>query len=840
MPPTVLILRSAAGLHELSCEMDSSVELGSAPECEIVLDGVAVRSRHCVLRRIGERRFLISRAVPEARFTVNGVSASELEVETPFQFGIGDESITFDLATEGARLPELPAWDEPVALPEPAAEPAPVAEPEPADAPILPVEPVTAEEAVEILAPTEWQQVAARASRRDYLLQPTTVRPRTGERLGEVLIDLPPLFTVAAEPPATPVASKVGHETHPNVTKAETEGASPLMFASLMICGVMIAAIFYWQHHLDSGAQETEMVLDSPEPGMRDVASDKVLQAVMGLRLASLPMISAHMAMPLAEEGDARAMHELALALLASGEFSEEAVFLLRQAAESGDRAALADLAEAVENPLNMARYGPESFQQLDFAARLGESAAWMPLGERFEQGHGVSKNLERALAAYEKAREAGDRRAAAKMAVKHDALERVAAFVRSWNDASVTTLLDHVSENTERYFEHEKPPVETLLGVEEQLRALWPLRHISVEGEGKASLRSFERIEVTQPFQFELQRGVRIARGRGLLTCEVAHEEKGWRVVSAQDEIALKEMLPAGDLFLTGPSLRTLKPALSRVEQVEELRLEMSEMMRGIEETQNFKPALSLVLGAAEAFPQEAFWRPFADKLCDRMAREFFRQGHWQDATWAAQVRQLAETGSVSAMLLEGHLLMAGYGVSRDEAHGVALYQKAFEVGRRRDARFYYAEALFEGRGVAQDMEKADTLVLSFMTRSKHPLEVFLAAQLLWRKAESDASRWQDVYDLLSRVAEKHPPARHLAAMVLLDHGKTIRETKDGFIALKAAAESGVLEAMKRLSKCYQDGVGCEKDFQAAMLWKQKAAVTEPPRRRHYTEFEG
>jgi TPR repeat protein len=44
----------------------------------------------------------------------------------------------------------------------------------------------------------------------------------------------------------------------------------------------------------------------------------------------------------------------------------------------------------------------------------------------------------------------------------------------------------------------------------------------------------------------------------------------------------------------------------------------------------------------------------------------------------------------------------------------------------------------------------------------------------------------------------------------------------------------------MKRLSKCYQDGVGCEKDFQAAMLWKQKAAVTEPPRRRHYTEFEG
>ena len=826
--------------------MDSSIALGSAPEGEIVLDGEAVLSRHCVLRRIGERRFQISRAVPEARFTVNGVTASELEVETPFQFGIGDELITFDLATEGMLLPELPAWDEPVALPKPSAEPepvaesAPAAEPEPAAAPPPPDEPVAAEEAVEILAPTEWQQVAARASRRDYLLQPITVRPRTGERLGEVLIDLPPLFTVAAEPPATPVASKASHETHPNVEKAVPEESSPLLFASLMICGVMIAAIFYWQHHLDSGAQETEMVLDSPEPGMRDVEADQVLKAVMGLRRASLPMISAHLAMPLAEEGDARAMHELALALLASGEFSEEAVFLLRQAAESGERDALADLAEAVENPLNMARYSPDSFQHLDFAAHLGESSAWMPLGERYEHGHGVARSLEHALAAYEKAHAAGERRAAVKLAAKRDALGCVAAFVRSWNEPSVASLPDHVSTAPERFFEHEKPSMETLLRAEEQLRAWWPKRRISVEGGGTANLHSFERVEVMQPFQFELQRGERIARGRGLLTCAVAREEAGWRVVSAQDEIALNEMLPTGAQFLTGPSLRALKPALSPVERVEQSRLEILETMRGLEETQDFKPALSLILGAAAAFPQEAFWRPFADKLCDRMAREFFRQGRWEDGTWAGQVRQLAATGSVSAILLEGHLRMAGYGVARDERLAVELYQKAFEIGRRRDARFYYAEALFEGRGVPQDLEKAGMLVLSSMTRSKHPLEAFLAAQWLWLKAERDPSLWPEVHDTLSRVAEKHPPARHLAAVVMLNHGKTSRERKNGFAALKAAAESGVLEAMKNLSKCYQDGVGCEKDFQAAMLWKQKAAVTEPPRRRHYTEFEG
>lgn len=156
-----------------------------------------------------------------------------------------------------------------------------------------------------------------------------------------------------------------------------------------------------------------------------------------------------------------------------------------------------------------------------------------------------------------------------------------------------------------------------------------------------------------------------------------------------------------------------------------------------------------------------------------------------------------------------------------------------------RRDARFYFADALFQGNGTAQDLPKAGALALSFMTRSKHPLEAYFAAHLLWRKAEIDPSLWQDVHDTLSRVAEKHPPAKHLAGVVLLNHGHTTSERKTRFMALKAAAEVWVLEAMKNLSKCYQDGVGCEKDFQAATLWKQKAAVTVPLRRRHYTEFE-
>lgn len=829
MSSTVLRLHSAEGLHELACPPDACIEVGSAPECDIVLEGATILPRHCRLRRVGETRFRIQRVAQAAWFTVNGVYGPDLEVETPFRFGIGAEEITFSLVMDGEEPSVLDEKEKPG------------------------VEAVTA--SVE-QASVSQGPIGMRANRRDYLLQPTAMRPRAGERVGEVVLadegeggrarprsggDVGPVAVEDAKSRRERPRSDVG--TAPlNDTQAEgEESSSALVFACLLICGLMIGGIFYWQHFLDrmplSSAPSAVVVPHEFEA--RELSTAEVIEAAADLRQAGMPMLAAHFLMPLAEEGNTGAARELALCFLASGEFGEEAVFLLRGAAEGGSHEALAELVKAVENPLNMGRYNAESFQHLDFAGKLGEASAWMPLGERFEQGHGVPKNLELAMEAYEKARSAGERRATTKLAARQEALECVAGFVRSWNEVSVATLLDHVSVSPKCYFTQEKPAMEVLLRMEEQMRSLWPLRRISVSDEARAKLASFEHIEVTQPFQFELQRGARIARGTGMLTCEVEREEVGWRVISAKDEIDIKELVPSGDQFVSAQSLRELKPAFSMEEQVEETRLEILEKMRGLEETQDFKPALTLILNTAMTFPQEEFWRPFADKLCDRMAREFFAQGHWLDAAWSAPVHQLAELGSVSAMLLEGHLLMAGYGYSRDEKRGLALYAKAFEAGKRRDARFYYAEALFQGRGGPQDFEKAGALALSFMARSKHPLEAYLSAHLLWRKAEVDPSLWQDVYDTLSRVAEKHPPAKHLAAMVLLNHGNTTRERKTGFTALKAAAEAGVLEAMKNLSKCYQDGTGCEKDFHQATLWKQKALVTQPPKRRHYTEFE-
>ncbi|OYW77179.1 MAG: hypothetical protein B7Z37_05375 [Verrucomicrobia bacterium 12-59-8] len=754
--------------------------------------------------RTGERTFQIIGVFAAAQFSVNGVISSELEVEAPFKFGIGGEVFDVDLAQE-----ETPQYETLVAEPDDGAHGAPT---------------------------------GTRPSRRGYLMKPITLKPRAGERVGGVILPTAPIPAPEAEAPKLLQAASLPRQTvEPAAeTKAppDEEESSSLLLAGLLLCGVMIAGIVYWPHHLDQLSAIKTDVLARPVAAPI-LAPEATVRACEDLLRAGAPLVAAQVLMPLAEQGHLAAMHQLALALRTEDEFGEEEVVLLQQAVEGGRRDALRDFVRVVDDVENPARYTSGVFKQLQLAANHGETSAWMPLGERYEYGNGTEPDLKLALAAFEKAHAAGDPRAAAKLSARQEALERVAAYLRSWNDVSVATLLDHVAAGQGKFFMLDHPPMDVLLRLEEEMRVRWPLRRISVAAGAQAELETFDRLKVTQPFQFEVQRGERIARGKGVLVCMVQRDvAERWRITDAHDSIEVTELLPAKEQFVSAESLRELKPAFTHAEQVEETRLEILEQMRGLEATQDFKPALTVVMNAVAAFPQETFWQLYADKVCDRMARELFMDGKWLDAAWAQPVHQLAEQGSVSALLLEGHLYAAGYGLPRNSARSVALYQQAFEGGKRRDARFYYAEALFQGRGVSPDVEKAGELVLAFMSRSKHPLEAYLAAHLLWRKAEHDPALWQNVYDTLSRVADQFPPAKNLAGMVLLNHGQTTKERRTGFVAIKAAAEEGVVEAMKNISRCYFEGVGCEKDLHLATFWKQKAMVTEPPRRRHFTEF--
>lgn len=809
MSLTVLKLRTDDGEHRISCPVQALLDVGSELECEIALDGEDVLPRHCSLRRVGEKRFHIVAAVGEARFTVNGVTGGDLEVDVPFTFKIGADIIEFDLVADDEE--QLGVDEE-------------VAESEAGDY-------------------MEKPTAAVRPGRRDYLLHPTVVKPRMGQRVAEVIVktQTEPAEEIQASMTVLEESKQAAEMTAVVAPPLEAEhSSSGLLFTGLVVCGVMVAAIIYWQQHLDLAASEEALEVWAALPAVKELTPEEQIQACEYLRHAGAAQLAVQILMPLAEEGHIEAIRQLGMALHDSGSDSGEVTTLLEQAAQEGCRDALRDLVSVVDDQGNPSRNDAQSFQQLQAAAKLGEVSAWMPLGERYELGLGTEKDVELAIEAYEKAFAAGDMRAEVKLLVKKAASDRVAAFIRSWNEVSVAQMLDNVIPGQGKFFMLDHPEMDVLLRLEEELRERWPLRRISVAAGGTTELEAFHLVKVHQPFQFEVQREERIARGKGLLMCTVQTDEAGrWRITDADDMITLTEMLPSKDKFVVATSLHDLKPAFSHEEQVEQSRLEILRGMRGIDNTQDFKPAITALMNAVYEFPKEVFWKPFADTLCDRLARQLFIDGKWLDVGWVGPVHQLADRGSVSAMLLEGHLLAAGYGFPRDEASSVAMYQKAFESGKRRDARFYYAEALFQGRGVPKDFEKAGALVLSLMSRSKHPLEAYLAAHLLWRKAEIDPSLWQEVYDILARVADRYPPAKNLAGLILLNNGHTTKERRTGFAAIKAAAEAGVVEAMRNLSECYEQGVGCEKDLLMATTWKQKAAVTPPPRRRHYSEFE-
>jgi hypothetical protein len=339
--------------------------------------------------------------------------------------------------------------------------------------------------------------------------------------------------------------------------KQDEEESSPLLLTGLLVCGVMIAAIIYWQQHLDQAfvppvVEERPVAPATPVPS--NLSPEATIRACEDLLRAGAPMLAAHLLMPLAEEGHVGAMHQLALALRASGEFGEEVVLLLQQAVEGGSREALSDFVGVIDDADNPARYAESAFKQLQLAAKLGEASAWMPLGERHEHGNGTVPDIKLALVAYEKAKTLGDLRAEAKLSAKQAAMDRAVAFIRSWNEVSVATLLDHVAAGQGKFFMLDHAPMDALLRLEEEMRVRWPLRRISVAAGAKAELETFDLIKVSPavPVRGAARRAHR-ARQRACspARCSVMRPDK-WRITDADDTIELTELLPAKEQFVS------------------------------------------------------------------------------------------------------------------------------------------------------------------------------------------------------------------------------------------------------------------------------------------------
>ena len=415
----------------------------------------------------------------------------------------------------------------------------------------------------------------------------------------------------------------------------------------------------------------------------------------------------------------------------------------------------------------------------------------------------------------------------------REEALAAAKAFLDSWSENDASGVLRFVSPAPANYFEMPNPASEAVLRLEEAFRDHWPQRTLRAEGSPEASRAGKSRFEITQRYLFDLHGlNKRHATGSGTLFVTLERvAPKTWLVIRATDKIELQTTEPSRDAFSPAVSLRDLKPVLSE----DELKLKAKDDLAMLVKAGNAKATLTAILENAAKHPNETYWRFATDQTCDALSRALFAEGEWPDPTCLVEVKKLSDLGVPTAMLLHGHLLRGGYLLPRNTAEGEVLYRKAYETTKSREARFYYAESLFIGG----EHQRASAIALATMVNSKHPLEAYLAAHLLWKKAELDPSLWQQVYETAARAATQHPPAKNLAGLVLLKHGQTTKERQAGFTLIQKAAEEGVTEAMKNLSACYEYGDGCDRNTTEAASWKTKSETTPPLPKKHFSEFE-
>jgi hypothetical protein len=102
MSASTLLLQTESGTHELACTVGDVLEIGSAPDGAVQIDGEGILPRHLTLKRVAEDRFQITCLSREVPALVNGVCASELEVAVPFQLSLAGGEFGFSLPEEAA------------------------------------------------------------------------------------------------------------------------------------------------------------------------------------------------------------------------------------------------------------------------------------------------------------------------------------------------------------------------------------------------------------------------------------------------------------------------------------------------------------------------------------------------------------------------------------------------------------------------------------------------------------------------------------------------------------------------------------------------------------------
>jgi uncharacterized protein len=229
------------------------------------------------------------------------------------------------------------------------------------------------------------------------------------------------------------------------------------------------------------------------------------------------------------------------------------------------------------------------------------------------------------------------------------------------------------------------------------------------------------------------------------------------------------------------------------------------------------------------------------------------FQRGMYKTALALALER--AKTGDAAAQTLAAEIYARGLGIAQNLSEAARLYNLAAEKDIP-EAQFQAALFLIDGKVGPKDIKKAKAY-LEKAVASGHTLAGFNLAQLLLSDATTDAQKKQ-AYDLFLRAAHTGLADAQYAVSQFLANGtggvpfdevqariwleKSARQNYDtaqldlgswmidgiggkkdyqsGFSWTKRAAEMGNVEAQRRLSHLYEDGIGNPGDQIAAAAW--------------------
>lgn len=190
-----------------------------------------------------------------------------------------------------------------------------------------------------------------------------------------------------------------------------------------------------------------------------------------------------------------------------------------------------------------------------------------------------------------------------------------------------------------------------------------------------------------------------------------------------------------------------------------------------------------------------------------------------------------LAKRGDIAAAVAVGAALVEGVGCEADIAKGIKCLESAAAHGSA-DAYGYLGGLYLGGDFVEQDTEKGiDCLKKAGEHGSADAYEILGDIYRKGDAVQKNSAAAVEYYDLARALgsvggAEKAAQMRRRRED-FFDRGSVLEDTapEEAFRSYAISAAMGFLPAERRLARCYENGIGTERDRYAAFYWYKSAS---------------